>query len=97
MIKGVTHAHLGPIWYRSEPSDVPYLPNQFLGWDFFCRFLQQDGSRGAPYLPEKSLSMLPNKVPSKNFVKLQSFFLKIAQNLTTVSYKGVSYTRAVLL
>ena len=25
MIKGVTHAHLGPIWYHSEPSDVPYL------------------------------------------------------------------------
>ena len=29
MIKGVTHAHLGPIWYHSEPSDVPYSPNQF--------------------------------------------------------------------
>ena len=26
---------LGPIWYQSEPSDVPYPPNQFLGWDFF--------------------------------------------------------------
>ena len=33
--KGVTHAHLRPIWYHSEPSDVPYSPNQFLGWDFF--------------------------------------------------------------
>ena len=22
MIKRVTHAHLGPIWYRSEPSDL---------------------------------------------------------------------------
>ena len=32
MIKGVAHAHLGPIWYH---SDVPYSPNQFLGWDFF--------------------------------------------------------------
>ena len=32
----VTHAHLGPIWYHSEPSDVPYSPNQFLGWDFFA-------------------------------------------------------------
>ena len=40
----VTHAHLGPIWYHSEPSDLPYSPNHFLGWDFFCRFLQQDGS-----------------------------------------------------
>ena len=36
MIKGVTHAHLGPIWDHSEPSDVPYSPNQFLGWDFFA-------------------------------------------------------------
>ena len=45
MIKGVTHANLGPIWYHLEPSDVPYSPNQFLGWDFFCRFLQQDGSK----------------------------------------------------
>ena len=35
MMKGVTHAHLGPIWYHSEPSDVPYSPNQFLGRDFF--------------------------------------------------------------
>ena len=44
MVKGVTHVHLGPIWYHSEPSGVPYSPNQFLGWDFFCHFLQQDGS-----------------------------------------------------
>ena len=35
LIKGVTHAHLGPICYHSETSDVPYLSNQFLGWDFF--------------------------------------------------------------
>ena len=32
MIKGMTHAQLGPIWYLSEPSDVPYSQNQFLGW-----------------------------------------------------------------
>ena len=37
--------HLGSIWYHLEPSDVPYSPNQFLGWELFCRFLQQDGSR----------------------------------------------------
>ena len=36
MIKGVTHAHLAPILYHSEPSDVPYSPNQFLSWDFFA-------------------------------------------------------------
>ena len=22
--------------YHSEPTDVPYSPNQFLGWDFFA-------------------------------------------------------------
>jgi hypothetical protein len=38
-VKGVTHAHLGPICYHSEPSDVPYSPNQFLGWDFYLVFL----------------------------------------------------------
>ena len=36
MIRGVTHAHLGPIWYRSEHSDVTYSPNQFLDWDIFA-------------------------------------------------------------
>ena len=35
MINGVTRGHLGPFWYHSEPSYVPYSPNQFLGWDFF--------------------------------------------------------------
>ena len=44
MIKGVTHAHLGPIWHLIEPSDVPYSQNQFLGWAFFPQFLQQTGS-----------------------------------------------------
>ena len=36
MIKGVTHAHLGPIWYHAEPLDFPYSQSQFLGWDFFA-------------------------------------------------------------
>ena len=36
MIKGVTHTKLGPIWYHSDSSDIPYSPNQFLDWDFFA-------------------------------------------------------------
>ena len=58
MIKVIGHTYLGPILYHSEPSDVPYSQNQFLGWDFFCRFLQQCGSRYdfrkdlAPLTPE---------------------------------------------
>ena len=42
--QGATHAHFGQIWYLSEPSDDPYSPKQFLGCDFFWRFLQQTGS-----------------------------------------------------
>ena len=50
MIKGVAQAHLGLIWYHSETSDVPYSPNQFLGWEFFCRFLWQTGSNRTNFL-----------------------------------------------
>ena len=28
--------HLWSIWYRSEPLEVSFFPNQFLGWDFFA-------------------------------------------------------------
>ena len=28
--------YLGSIWYHSEPSDVPYSPNQFRALDFFA-------------------------------------------------------------
>ena len=28
--------HLGLIWYHSEPLEVSYSQNQFLGWDFFA-------------------------------------------------------------
>jgi hypothetical protein len=31
----MTLNHLGSIWYQSEPLEVPYCPNQFLGLDFF--------------------------------------------------------------
>ena len=49
MIKGVTHAHSGPIWYLSEPSDVPYSPNQY-----FLPFLIVTGSRiNVRSFPEK--------------------------------------------
>ena len=36
MIQGVTHAHLGPIWY----SDASDASDQFLGSDFFLPLLQ---------------------------------------------------------
>ena len=28
--------NLGSIWYHSEPSEVPYSPNQYLDRDFFA-------------------------------------------------------------
>ena len=45
----------GLICYHSEPSDVFYSPYQFLGWDFFCRFLQQGGSRCCTLFARKIL------------------------------------------
>ena len=37
-LTGITHPHLGPNWYCSEPSNIPYSPNQcsFLGGTFFA-------------------------------------------------------------
>ena len=58
MVKGITHAHLGPIWYHSEPSDVPYSPNQFLGWDFFVASYSKTALGAFSYfyvLPDKTL------------------------------------------
>ena len=75
MIKGVTHAHLGPIWYLSEPSDDPYSPNQFLGWDFFRRFLQQTGSNISTIALVDKISSLNTAVQSRLQFKLQTLML----------------------
>ena len=68
-LKGVTHAYLGPIWHRKEPADIPYPPNQFLGWYFFSCF----------YNNKTALQIVLNlcilqKNPLTN--KLDYFFLK---------------------
>ena len=36
--------HLGPIWYHSEPSDVPYSQNLPKPISWFGLFLQQNNS-----------------------------------------------------
>ena len=36
--------HLGPIWYHSEPSDVPYSQNLPRPISWFGLFLQQNDS-----------------------------------------------------
>ena len=65
MIKGVTHSHLEQIWHHLESSDVPYSPNQFLGWDYFCCYLLQEGSSKVSFLWNKSKIMFIqlSKVP----------------------------------
>ena len=46
--------HLGPIWYHSEPSDVPYSQNLLRPISWFGLFLEQNDSnsvnRGTPVL-----------------------------------------------
>ena len=59
MIKGVTHSHLGLILYHSEPSNVPYFPNQELVMNFFCRFLQETRSSSSLTESQGSLWITP--------------------------------------
>ena len=62
--------HLGSIWYHSEPQEVPYFPNQFLGWDFFCCFLQQTGSRTTAYL--SNIIFNDQNLPKHNFMQSET-------------------------
>ena len=48
MIKGSLMLHLGPIWYHSEPSDVPYSQNLPSPISWFGLFLQQNDSSTDP-------------------------------------------------
>ena len=91
MIKGVTQVHLGPIWYYSEPSYIPYFPNQFLGWDFW-RFLRQDGSSTETSLILKFVfSKKATKIDEiftinfvvfvKSTVKISSIFVAFLENM----------------
>ena len=49
--------HLGPIWYHSEPSDVPYSQNLQRPISWFGLFLQQNDSSELfqnPYFRQKT-------------------------------------------
>ena len=72
MIMGVTHAYIGPIWYHSK--DGPYSANQFLGLDFFCRFLQQTGFSFLRHDMLRAIHILSQK-PAQNklTIALQTF------------------------
>ena len=55
--------HLG-----SEPLEVPYSLNQFLGWDFFCHFLQQTGYRRT--FKQKSCWMCKSVLHKSGHIKI---------------------------
>ena len=63
--------HLGLIWNHSEPLEVPYLPNQFLSWDFFCRFLQQTSSKCQTSCTTWAVKFVTNMVKSTLFLSIK--------------------------
>ena len=72
MVKGVTHAHLQPIWHHSEPSNVPYFPNQFIGWDFFAISYSKTALPSCPELRQgmtgSSWSVAPTNITASMFL-----------------------------
>ena len=71
------HYHLGSIWYHSQPLEVPYSPNQFLGWDFFCSFLQQTGSRH-PVTPATNKNTLKLAISGVPYLRILNMMFGIA-------------------
>ena len=49
--------HLGPIWYHSEPSDVPYSENLPRPISWFGLFLQQNDSN-TPKIVHQILTLI---------------------------------------
>ena len=48
MIKGVTHIHLGPIWFHSEPLEAPISQTSIWSGTFCGHAVQQYGSSSTP-------------------------------------------------
>ena len=93
--------HLGSLLYHSEPLEVPYSLNQFLGLDFFCRFLQQAGSsRLYSYyltysIEKKKSKKLPvlsklDELQSRSLQVQLIWFGKSYQDLTCLAWLFVS-------
>ena len=70
-VKGVTHAHLAPIWYHSEPSNVPYYTRQCLGWDLCLLFLTANGSNMCCFYAVKTRQL--QKFPQIYFLNFLHF------------------------
>ena len=104
-----THSHLGPIWYHSEPSGIPFSPNQFLGWDFFCSILQRDGSNtvNTSKIVYGSLWLDANWFDTKWFKKIWAFIfnsklftdpmlvMQVAEQTDSESFKYNIYSTVV--
>jgi len=73
MIKGVTHAHLGPIWYHSEPSDVTYSQNQLLGTFSVASYSKTDLIRKFKVLGFKSQGKGKGTFPKKSCLPKMCF------------------------
>ena len=88
----------GSIWYHhSESLEVLYSPNQFIGLDFFCHFLQQTGSNDS-HGESSQLSwavMCKNKSSSSEY--LSSHCETITHILTTVLPGGPELSHMYLL
>ena len=101
--------NLGSIWYHSEPLGVPYFPNQFLGWDFFCCFLQQTGSslqllnldwgsdlNNKPFLDDLILAHIWNSLSSFPFSSLNYFLQQtVAATAAAAAAEGLAEIPAI--
>ena len=65
--------HLASIWYHTEPLKVSYSPNHFLGWDFFCCFLQQIGS--------SCIKIKREKLPAQTLPRCNLLISTITRNI----------------
>ena len=63
--------HLGSIWYHSEPLEVSYSTNQFLGWDFFDVSYSK---LALAYVIQIRLNFLIRKVVAKQTYQNSSMF-----------------------
>ena len=89
MIEGVTHAYLGPIWYHSEPSDIPYSPSEFLGWDFFAVSYSKIALK---WCPNFDTSLLHQFSKFNHFLWVCWFLGKNLSNFVTPLEHSTTYT-----
>ena len=90
MIKGVIFAYLGPIWYPSEPTDVPCSPNQFLALDFFATSYCKTALVQSQYLTYKYLMFLKG-------ITFKNLYMKKIQTNTEQTLKYVDRQSNIMI